>query len=452
MPLLAVGAIAMAVRLFLGPHVADDAYITFRYAENLAAGNGLVYNVGERVQGTTAPLFALVLAGAALRGIDLAWTSFAINTAADLVTIACGAALLQRAGWPLAAVLYGIAIAFWPAFVIYSVSGLETSTYVALLLLASSLADSGRGTATGITIGLATLCRPDGALLAPVLIGFLWWRHGPRSARNALVAGALTVLPWVIFALSFFHTLVPASVAAKAHTRLTARESLGAFLVRFWSGYFLALTPAAIVGAVVLGRRARPVFLPMALWWTAYALVFIATGAFGPYPWYFVPLLPVYLSCVSTLIERALRQAMPRAGFEQMALPVAAAAALMLGSRLPSLRATLERWCHERECLYREVAERVLTDQQCPLAATEIGTLGYYYRGPVLDLVGLVSPEVMRRPLLDVIETVRPCWIVSYDSHLDSAVLSAPAFRSTYSVVLRRRVGPERELLVFRRQ
>src|ERR1700682_2995626 len=42
----------------------DDAYITFRYAANVARGFGLVFNPGERVLGTTSPLFTFILAAA----------------------------------------------------------------------------------------------------------------------------------------------------------------------------------------------------------------------------------------------------------------------------------------------------------------------------------------------------------------------------------------------------
>ena len=94
----------------------------------------------------------------------------------------------------------------------------------------------------------------------------------------------------------------------------------------------------------------------------------------------------------------------------------------------------------------------MLNDQGCTLGATEIGALGYYYRGPVLDFVGLVSPEVTKRPLSDVLDAVRPCWIVWYDTHLDATLTTAPSFAHNYTIAFRRRVGPERELLVFRRR
>ena len=53
--------LAFLVRLLTGPHPVDDAYITFRYARNLADGLGLVYNPGESVLGTTTPLWAILL-------------------------------------------------------------------------------------------------------------------------------------------------------------------------------------------------------------------------------------------------------------------------------------------------------------------------------------------------------------------------------------------------------
>jgi hypothetical protein len=54
--------LAVGLWIIIGPKPIDDAYITFRYARNLAEGIGLVYNPCEHVLGTTTPLFSLVLA------------------------------------------------------------------------------------------------------------------------------------------------------------------------------------------------------------------------------------------------------------------------------------------------------------------------------------------------------------------------------------------------------
>ena len=51
----------------------DDAFITYRYAENLARGHGLVYNPGEAVLGTSAPGYAAVLGGLSLLTREAGW-------------------------------------------------------------------------------------------------------------------------------------------------------------------------------------------------------------------------------------------------------------------------------------------------------------------------------------------------------------------------------------------
>ena len=115
----------------LGSYVTDDAYITFRYSGNLAAGHGFTHNPPERVQDTTAPLAALLLTIPAAFRADLGKTMLVVSSAADVLTILCGASLLSRSGWPSSAPLFAVMVALWPGFVRFSVSGLETSMYVA---------------------------------------------------------------------------------------------------------------------------------------------------------------------------------------------------------------------------------------------------------------------------------------------------------------------------------
>jgi hypothetical protein len=57
--------LAIVLRVIAGPRVIDDAYILFRYAQNLLAGNGFVFNPGEPVFGITTPLFGGLLAALA---------------------------------------------------------------------------------------------------------------------------------------------------------------------------------------------------------------------------------------------------------------------------------------------------------------------------------------------------------------------------------------------------
>jgi hypothetical protein len=76
----------------------DDSYITFRYARNLLAGLGLVYNSGERVLGTTTPVYTLLMAGLAslLRTQDFPHLAAALNALADGATCALLVSLGER--------------------------------------------------------------------------------------------------------------------------------------------------------------------------------------------------------------------------------------------------------------------------------------------------------------------------------------------------------------------
>src|SRR4051794_10095595 len=72
--LLACGALLVLWAYTVWTHrgsPSDDAYVTYRYARNLAEGNGFVFNTSERVQSTTTPLLTIMLALGALVGFDI---------------------------------------------------------------------------------------------------------------------------------------------------------------------------------------------------------------------------------------------------------------------------------------------------------------------------------------------------------------------------------------------
>ena len=134
-PALWIGMLAIGLRLLPGPRIIDDAYITFRYAQNLLAGNGLVYNPGEAVLGTTTPAFALLLTGTSpipgLAGVTLPQIAVILNTLLDGVNCALLVLLGRRLSWGLAGVLAALAWAIAPWSVTFAIGGMETSLLVA---------------------------------------------------------------------------------------------------------------------------------------------------------------------------------------------------------------------------------------------------------------------------------------------------------------------------------
>src|SRR5436190_11033928 len=95
-----VGAAAIAARLWFLAFTRvtyEDVLISLRYAQNLAAGLGLVYNPGERVFGATTPLHVLLLAGlSAARLHDPLLAAKLLSIAADGLTAAIWYRLIAR--------------------------------------------------------------------------------------------------------------------------------------------------------------------------------------------------------------------------------------------------------------------------------------------------------------------------------------------------------------------
>ena len=90
MQVLAWGVLLVAVSGYLiacyqvRERIADDAYISFRFARNLAEGHGLVWNIGgERVEGYTNALWVFLLAGIHVTGLDIeavqSWLTIAVT-------------------------------------------------------------------------------------------------------------------------------------------------------------------------------------------------------------------------------------------------------------------------------------------------------------------------------------------------------------------------------------
>src|SRR5581483_9279320 len=130
---IAVGIAALAVvaRVWMAwatHSTAEDFLITLRYAENIAAGRGFVYNPGERVLGTTTPLYTLLLALAACLHLNAALVGKACNILADGATCYLLARLLARReiGHPLAGLFAALLYAFSSTALNISTDGMET--------------------------------------------------------------------------------------------------------------------------------------------------------------------------------------------------------------------------------------------------------------------------------------------------------------------------------------
>jgi hypothetical protein len=222
---LAVAAILSAAALWaVYVHFAtavvpfDDAYISYRYAENLAAGRGLVYNAGERVFGSSTPLYVLWLT--ALRLLlpgDLAAAAVRTN-AIGFVAAALLAGLLVRrlTDRPLVGVATALALLVNPMLLTLSTGGMESYWFLSLALAALLVLarDPPRPVLFGVLVGLAILTRAEAVLLGPIAL--LVFARRPRDLLAAAAAAAIPLGAWALFSTLYYGSPIPQSVVAKA--------------------------------------------------------------------------------------------------------------------------------------------------------------------------------------------------------------------------------------------
>lgn len=215
----------------------DDALITLRTILNLTHGYGLTYNLHERVQTFTHPLWLGLITAAYLVVGNIFHAAFAVSVTTSLVVfgLVVRAARSATQLWIAAGVLVASR-----AFVDYSTSGLENplTALVAIVTLAwATRVVRGRRWLTGMWLGVsaAYLTRPDAVLL--VLPAALWATLQPRPRKTAVPAVALGLLPaalWTLFSLLYYGFTFPNTAYAKLAADIAVTE-------RIWQGLIYLL-------------------------------------------------------------------------------------------------------------------------------------------------------------------------------------------------------------------
>ena len=209
----------------------DDAYISFRYAENLTNGLGLVFNRGERVEGYSNFLWTIWTAagmklGAGPEGWSLVWGLACY--AASIVLLALIARRLAGGTAAAAVVPLGALLAaLHPAWSYFATSGLETSLFTFLALLGFFVVTSqgARPAAiAGAVFALLAMTRPDGPIFAvPAGLYVLFAQRGTQRrwvrARAVLffgVAFAALWVPYTLWRVSYYGSFFPNTYYAKS--------------------------------------------------------------------------------------------------------------------------------------------------------------------------------------------------------------------------------------------
>jgi len=401
----------------------DDALITFRYALNFARGLGMVYNPGERVLGTSTPLFALVLGVGEAVGLRAWITAQVIDCVAVFCTCVGIVAVGRRVGhepWGWFAV--GLFL-LYPLYAM-SIGGMETGFFTALVYGAWVAIVYRRFAAAAALAALACMARMEGFLFLPVLVASVLVQHRREALpwKRYAVIIALPVVAYVVLLTWYYGSPLPQSMLAKLDqatqgTRLALKDRMVGVFARELFVYFGQPTyawGAFECIAVVVAFRTLPALRPLLAWCGLYLLFMLVGRAPNQY-WYHQPLYPARCVCVTwcayllarrgiKLLRAVLEQITP-GKFGQLSaatIPLATLLLLLPGYTRFSIMAqvlmnvrNLDRDAWEYASYVdaaRIVNQRARDGDE--LAAPEIGYLGYVARVPIFDVVGLVTPTV----------------------------------------------------------
>jgi arabinofuranosyltransferase len=188
--------------------VSDDAFISLRTVSNFLNGYGLRWNVDERVQTFTHPLWLFVLTAAHAITNEPFYSTLFVSLAFCVAVSVCLFFLFEDGGFA-EGVLASLLISFSKSFVDFSTSGLEnTCTHLLLVLFVlaatSSHSPTSRYSRLAMLTGLAALNRLDTVLLVLPTLAL----HVPRAARVRAIAvplilAGLPLLAWEAFSLVY---------------------------------------------------------------------------------------------------------------------------------------------------------------------------------------------------------------------------------------------------------
>ncbi len=213
-----------SIVVFRSAWVCDDAFITFRTLDNLFHGYGLTWNISERVQAYTHPLWMLLIAVISYFSRDFYYTSIFMGV---IFTLAALLILVLKISKSVSAGVIGVCLlSFSKAFIDYSTSGLENSlTYLilAVFFLIYFLSPWKHKTLflLSLTAALGILNRMDTALLLVFpLAGVIWrvWKNSGWKIFGGVLLGFMPLLIWEMFSLMYYGFLFPNTAYAKIAT------------------------------------------------------------------------------------------------------------------------------------------------------------------------------------------------------------------------------------------
>lgn len=396
--------------------VQDDAYISFRYAENFINGNGLVFNENEYVEGYTNFLWVIILAVFKITGINYAassqFLSVTFGFCVSIVTYLIAKKLIPSSQNKyidqLNSMLPVYLLVLSGGFIYWASSGMETSLFILLVLLSINSAIRNNDPhkinfPSIIFLILAFLTRPDGYYFALMFIAFEYVIAKKKSAIiiKEILLIAIPALAHTIFRIAYYGYPLPNTFYAKS--------GLSDFFLRRGWEYFVNFAEAYLLFGLILiipfaalinnGLRNRIGFLSILVLLFIFSITLIG-GDVLPLHRLYLPVLPlIYILFVASIIYHI--------HSKKLITPILIVFIVTLGYfNLSNERTTLddihatEIGLVQKMTVYGDWVKERQIDEHRPMkvALSTIGAFSFYSNAKIIDLLGLTNEYIAHNP------------------------------------------------------
>jgi len=393
----------------------DDWFITLTYSKNIAKGNGFVFNHPPATLGTTTPLFTLLTAA-----ISLIFYKLELSVIALFLSALCWISIiwiffLFKRTWGLenwqvciiGLVIIGLSGRQW--------LGMEAYLFASLLTLTISLFLSGHYNLTGFISGLLFLTRGEGFLIIPVILTFMFLQYKNnaidkekmlKNSFKILISFVIVFSIWFIYAELTFGHFLPNTLNAKvAQGQTNLWSTFFPTLITRWFNswgrqfeiipginFYKIITLLGFINILINDRKW--------LIWIAWIMLYIIGYSLlqvPAYHWYQIPIvfvLNIFFGLGALKIISALIRLAKVYKYTYFLFSIFILAFIWLSVNPESNLKPIQGDARGKS--YTNLS-RWLVENTYPcesVAYIEIGYLGYYTNNKIVDLAGLISPDI----------------------------------------------------------
>jgi hypothetical protein len=443
----------------------DDTYISLQYAKNLASGNGLVFNIGERVEGFTSLLWVLLLSISYLINVDpisyAKFLSIGFGYLTIISTYYFTKLLLRRLTADsspfselnifLLSLIPSCLLLFSGTYYYWSVSGMGTTLFtflvtMGLYFLIRELPDGKISLRSAILFGIACLTRPEGIYIVSLVLLMIfisYWIKPELNLKNAIISTyklfglkflLIIILPnllLLIFRLAYFGYPLPNTFYAKTGFHLAQLYNGLKYFYAFIKSYMLFGTlfilPVFLLFSNRLGRE-RLLLYGLTICYTLY-IIFVGGDVLILHR-FFLPIMPSLYVLIFLVVIDLVFIMNSRLGLKKYSSVFVmvfftlvifinynynADYARKRASRQNGLIYTMMdvgKWMSE----YSSRKNVKLT-----IAASTIGALKYYANSRVIDMMGLTDSYITHNP--EYIGAISDRWLAGNERKYNTSYI-----------------------------